>query len=75
MFDKINHVYLLFALIIITLLSVILKWEATVLLAMITFLHGSYVVVVKSYEKGRKIEPEDDPTGNTNIRKKLYDYM
>lgn len=75
MFDKINHVYLLLALISITLLSFIFKWETTTLLVMITLIHGSYLAVVKAYEHGRKIEPEDDATGNTNISKKFIDHM
>lgn len=75
MFDKINNVYLSLGLIFLSLLSFIFKWETTILLVVITLLQVSYVVVVKAYEHGRKIEPEDDAAGNTNISKKFIDHM
>lgn len=74
MFERYKK-YLLVILIILTLLSFVYKWESLVLLFSITCLYGAYLIAVAAYEHGRKIEPEDDPSGNTNITKKFIDHM
>ena len=74
MFERYKN-YLLVVLIILTVLSFIFKWESLTLLFAVTVIYFAYLFVGIAYKHGRKIEPEDDPSGNSNITKKFIDHM
>lgn len=79
-YERMPQIYPLFLFVVMMFIAYVMRLEAFfVVMMMVTALQFVYFCFNASYKYAKKMEkeeePDDDPTGNTNIRKKLYDYM
>lgn len=75
-YESLKQRYLImFYLILAVLAYFFVKEELVFLVWVILFLPFSYSIVISGMKSGRRIRPEDDPSGNSNIKKKFYEHM